>query len=232
MKKGNIILIEGTDKSGKETQTTKLVNRLRRNGHGCERMGFPRYDTPTGRIIGQCYLGKEDLGEGDVAWFGDADSVNPKIACGYYALDRLAAVPDMMSVINAGRHLILDRYVESNMAHQGGKAKKTGYRKKIINDIAELEYKHYGLPMPDEVVFLYMPWEVGRELGKNSGEKPDGHESNIEHLKRAEETYLWLAKRRSWKKIDCAPDRTLDSLRDPDDIHEELYDFVFEKINK
>lgn len=230
MKKGKIILIEGTDKSGKETQTTKLVNRLRRNGHGCERMGFPRYDTPTGRIIGQCYLGKEGLGKGDVAWFGDADSVDPRIACGYYALDRLAAVPDMKAIINDGRHLILDRYVESNMGHQGGKAKTLAHRKRIIDNIAELEYKHYGLPMPDETIFLYMPWEVGVELGKNSNEIPDGHERNIEHLKRAEETYLWMAKKRLWKKVDCAPDRTLDSLRSPEDIHEEVYDYLIRKL--
>ena len=223
-KRGKIILIEGTDSSGKETQTRMLLERLTLENIPCERMSFPRYDTPTGRIIGQCYLGKEGLGEGDVAWFGEADEVNPLLASLYFAADRFAAAPEIRKIIDSGRHLILDRYTESNMAHQGGKV-DIHNRLRTISFIHNLEYELLKLPKPDKVIFLYMPYQIGIELKKRSRIKADGHEANLEHLKKAEETYLQLAKEYwwTWKIISCAPDRTMKSLRTPKDIAEEVY---------
>lgn len=225
-KRGRIILIEGTDGSGKETQSVKLVSHLIRDGVSCERMSFPRYKTPTGRIVGQCYLGKVNLGEGDTAWFGEADGVDPRIASLYYAADRLAAVPEIMRIIDSGSHLVLDRYVESNMAHQGGKATTQQERSDIVRFISSLEYGHLNLPLPDLTFFLYMPLKAASFLRTQRGEAPDGHESNLEHLRRAEETYLELAQRFKWRRIDCAPDGTVDSLRRPEEIHEEVYSHV------
>ena len=99
MKRGKIIVIEGTDGSGKKTQSEKLFERLNREGMFSEMMSFPRYFTPTGRIIGQCYLGK-NLGEGDAAWFGNPDKVDFRVASMLYACDRLAAVPEILEIIN------------------------------------------------------------------------------------------------------------------------------------
>lgn len=222
-KRGKIILIEGTDSSGKETQTRMLLERLTLENIPCDTMSFPRYDTPTGRIIGQCYLGKEGLGEGDVAWFGEADRVNPLLASLYFAADRFAAAPEIENTLDSGKHLILDRYAESNMAHQGGKQNQN--RLRTISFIHNLEYELLKLPKPDKVIFLYMPYQIGIELKKRSGTKADGHEANLEHLKKAEETYLQLAKEywSTWKTISCAPDRTINSLRTPEDIAEEVY---------
>lgn len=231
MPKGKIILIEGTDSSGKETQSRNLVKRLSKEGLPCTRINFPRYDTPTGRIIGQCYLGKKDLGEGDVAWFGDANKVDPKIALLYYATDRLAAKEEILETINSGTHLILDRYVESNMGHQGGKEKDPKKRRKIIEFIENLEYGLLNLPMPDLTLFLYMPYEVGRELKNRTNETKDGHESNLDHLRRAEKSYLCLAEEKNWTKIFCTPDGTMDSLKTIEDIAEEVYQNV-QKIIK
>ena len=110
MTRGKIISIEGTDGSGKATQTIELVKNLRKNGILCERISFPRYHTPTGRVISQTYLGKKRKSEeGDVAWFGKADEVDPKIAALYYVADRLAAKDEIMEIINSGKHLILTR---------------------------------------------------------------------------------------------------------------------------
>jgi dTMP kinase len=231
MPKGKLIVIEGTDSSGKETQARNLVKRLSEEGVPCTRINFPRYDTPTGRIIGQCYLGKKNLGKGDTAWFGDADSLNPEIASLYYAADRMAAKEEMLNILDSGTNLILDRYVSSNMGHQGGKESNIFSRRKIINFIEKLEYGLLGLPQPEKVIFLFMPFEVGMELRENKNEIADGHESNIEHLKRAEESYLCLAEEKNWEKIECVPDGTIDSLRTPEDIGEEVYQKV-EKIIK
>jgi len=223
MKKGKIITIEGTDYSGKETQTKRLFERLQKENIPCETMSFPRYDTPTGRIIGQSYLGKEDLGEGDISWFGNPDKVTPKIASLYYAADRFAAFPEINKIVESGKYLLLDRWIESNMAHQGGKAKTLKEKSDIINFIYDLEYKSLQLPKPDSILFLYMPYLVAEELKVKRNTQLDGHENNKNHLQNAEKTYLELAEIYEWKKIDCAPDGTTNSLRSIKDIGEEVY---------
>ena len=58
---GKIIVIEGTDCSGKETQTRLLEKRLKDLGKKCIRFGFPMYETATGKIVGGCYLGKPEI---------------------------------------------------------------------------------------------------------------------------------------------------------------------------
>ena len=227
---GKIISIEGGDGSGKETQTRILFERLNREGYTCEKMSFPRYNTPTGRIIGQCYLGKKDLGEGDVAWFGDPTKVNPRIASSYYAIDRLAALPEIEEIIDSGKHLILDRWIESNMAHQASKEIGFPKRSEIKNFIHTLEYDTFKLPKPDITIFLDIPFNVARELAERRGIELDGHESDLEYLKNTNKVFKELSKVYSWEKIECTPNGTIDSLRNPEDIGEEVYQKVEERI--
>ncbi len=216
MKKGKIILIEGTDGSGKNTQARKLFDRLTEEKTPVKMMSFPRYETPTGRIIGECYLGKNG-----VPWFEEPTHLNPKIASLYYAADRLAAKEEMESIINSGTNLILDRYVESNMAHQGGKL-SGNERRRFIGWVENLEYNLNNMPRPDKTIFLYVPTSVALELRK-SRENSDVHESSLEHLKNAEETYLELSERFRWTKITCAPNG---KMRTIDNIAEEIYQNV------
>jgi len=224
MQKGKIILIEGTDKSGKETQSRLLFNRLVYEGIPVEKMSFPRYHTPTGRIVGQCYLGKENLGRGDTGWFNNANKVDPYIASLYYAADRVAARDEIKKTLLFGKNLILDRYVESNMAHQGGKLIHSRKKEDLIDFIQTLEYKLLKLPSPDLTIFLHMPHEVGIELGKGMKEKPDGHEASLDHLQNAEETYLYLAERFAWETIECAPNGF--PPLSPKEIHEKVYKYI------
>ena len=203
MKKGKIILLEGTDGSGKNTQARMLVEMLNQNRIPSVMRNFPRYETPTGRIIAECYLGKTGN-----SWFSNPVELNPKIASLYYAADRLAA-----------KNLILDRYVESNMAHQGGKLKGEE-RKKFIDFVEKLEYGLLELPRPDRTIFLYVPTEVAIKLRKQRNEIPDAHERNFEHLKNAEEAYLELSEKFSWKKIECVQKG---EIRNRESIAEEIY---------
>ena len=84
--KGKLIVIEGTDCSGKETQSKMLVESLNEMGLKAVHLSFPMYDTPTGKIVGGCYLGKPEIGE---SLFPEgAVEVDPKIASLYYAADR------------------------------------------------------------------------------------------------------------------------------------------------
>ena len=126
--------------------------------------------------------------------------------------------------------VILDRYVESNMGHQGGKIKDKEERKRFFEWIRDLEYENFQLIKPDVVFLFHMPHLVSAELKKQKIRKSefhsgneDGHESNIEHLKNAEEAYLHMAELFGFIKIECAPGGTIDSLRKPEDIFQEFY---------
>lgn len=214
MKKGRIILIEGTDGSGKKTQTKKLVERLKLEKIPVATMSFPNYETPTGRIIGECYLGKNGT-----SWFQNPTKLNPKIASLYYIADRLNSKEKIEEIVSSGTNLILDRYVESNMAHQGGKLKGKE-RDEFISWVKNLEYKLNLMPQPDAIIFLYVPTEVAIKLREQRNEIPDAHEANFKHLKNAEETYLELAEKFKWRKINCAPNG---KIRHRESIAEEVY---------
>jgi len=233
--RGKIIVLDGADCSGKETQTKILFERLRNERILCEMMSFPQYGTPTGDIVGECYLGKNLRHDGG-SWFGDADSVDPKIASLLYAADRRAALPKINKILNSGANLLLNRYYQSNMGHQGCKISSKYEREQMFFWIQKLELEMLEIPREDTTIFLYMPINVAIELRKardlEKKEILDSHESNIEHLKRAEETYLYLEKFFEWKRIDCAPDGTIKSLRATGDISNEVYEHVMEVISQ
>ena len=84
--RGKLIVIEGTDCSGKETQATRLLERLLGENIRISRYSFPNYDSPTGKIVGGPYLGKSYICD---SWFKEgATNVPPKVASLYFAADR------------------------------------------------------------------------------------------------------------------------------------------------
>ena len=198
--KGKLIVIEGTDCSGKETQSKLLVENLKKEGHKVFEMGFPRYDTPTGKIVGGAYLGKPEIGE---SFFTEgATNVDPKVACLYYAADRKYNMIEALEYLDKGYYVILDRYTTSNMGHQGGKIHDKDERFNMYQWIDRLEYWLLDLPKPDITVFLHMPYEYSLELKKNR-EFLDEHEKSPEHLKNAETAYIELSELYNWKTIEC-----------------------------
>lgn len=231
--RGKLIVIEGTDCSGKETQTRLLVDRLNREGIRAERLAYPDYDTPTGKIIGACYLGKEYLCKSELksekGWFLEgADNVDPLVSINFFAADRRYNKPKIDKLLDSGVNVILDRYVGSNMAHQGGMLKTKGERRKMFKKIETLEYKINELNRPDAIMFLYVPYENALILKKNREESPDQLESSSIYLKNSERTYLELVDLYKYTKIDCVSDNIMRSI---EDINDELYDKVKEVIN-
>lgn len=223
--KGKIILIEGTDCSGKQTQTEMLVDKLNSLGIKAVRLSFPMYDSPTGRIIAGPYLGKEEYG---VGFFPEgASHVDPKVASLYFTADRLYNIDKIYQKLDEGCVVVLDRYVESNMAHQGGKFVKHIDRNEMVDWIENLEYKFLKLPRPDQIVFLHMPSKFSQFLKQNRREKGDQHENDLEYLKRAEETYLYLAKRFEYKIVDCVRN---DKLRSKTEIANDVLNIVMGEI--
>ena len=123
--KGKLIIIEGTDCSGKETQTKLLVEKLKKDGEKVATLSFPMYGTPSGRIVGACLLGKpqmcdEYLKENHGFFPEGGGEVDSLAALCYYAADRRYNLPIIEKYLNEGYTLIVDRYVTSNMAHRGG----------------------------------------------------------------------------------------------------------------
>lgn len=225
MKKGKLIVVEGTDCSGKETQVKRAVARFKEMGLNIYNYSFPMYDTPTGRIVGGPYLGKSYICEG---WFPEgATNVDALTASAYYAADRRYNIGIINKHLENGDIVILDRYVESNMAHQGGKLKTPEERTKMYQKLDTLEFEIMELPRPDAVIFLYMPFEYAAVLKKNREETPDQHESNKAHLKQAETAYLELTEKYGYKKITCVKD---DIIRTIDDINDEVVETLKEII--
>lgn len=224
---GKLIVVEGTDCSGKETQTRKLIERLNNENIPTQRLSYPMYDTPTGRIIGACYLGKDYLCQEyfkeNKPWFEDASKVDPYTASLYYAADRKYNNYLIEELLNKGTNVILDRYVDSNLAHQGGKYTNEEEQLKFFNDIEYLEYNINKIKKPDMTLFLYMPYDYALELKKHRNELPDAHEKSKEHLLNAEKTYLRLAQLHDYNTINCVKDNTIRSI---EDINEEVYQKV------
>lgn len=224
--KGKLIVIEGTDCSGKETQTKMLVNRLNSVGINCVRFGFPDYDTPTGRIVGGPYLGKEYICDG---WFDEgAINVDPKVAALYFGADRKYNIGKVEKLIDEGINVILDRYTYSNLAHQGGKKANDKERFEMYNWLDKLEFELLELPKADIRVFLHMPYDVSCILKKDRVEKADQHEASKEHLLMAENAYKEVASMYDFKTIECSIDNI---PRTKEDINEELYNYVYKLIN-
>lgn len=227
MEKGKLIVIEGTDCSGKETQTKKLVEKLHKEDIKCERFSFPNYDSPTGKIVGGPYLGKEYICG---CWFDEgAINVDPKVSSLYYAADRKYNIDKIEGLINNGINVILDRYIYSNFAHQGGKIKDKEKRYEMYKWLEKLEFDLLELPHADIKVFLHMPYEVSSELKKNREESLDEHEKSKEHLLMAEEAYKEIASLYDFRTIEC---NKYINPRDIEDINDELYTYVYKKIKK
>lgn len=116
MARGKFIVIEGSDGSGKTTQREELAKRLTEKEIKVMTIKFPNYESPTGGIVAR-YLGKEPFSQE----FGASNEVDPMIASTWYALDRWAHKEEITSALENGTWVIADRYIESNLAHQGGK---------------------------------------------------------------------------------------------------------------
>ena len=217
-----LTVFTGTDCSGKGTQTKLMYQRLLSEGEKVAMFSYPMYDTPTGKIVGGPYLGKSHISEG---YFPQgAAKVDPYVASHYYAADRLAHKPVIDDHLYKGFKVLLDRYVESSMGHQGGNFQTPEERRAFYEWVERFEFGLNELHKPDSTVFLYMPYEQAYQLkSKRLNESPDQLEMNEEHLRNAENAFLELADLYKFKKIHCAPGGI---IRTPEDIHEEVYHII------
>ncbi len=233
MKRAKILVIEGTDGSGKETQSKKLLEYLLSKGLKVKNYSFPIYGSASGKIVGGPYLGKPEIQE---SFFSETSAlVDPLVSSLYYAADRrYNFLNEIEEEIYKNDLIILDRYTTSNMGHQASKAKTDDLREKVLRFIEELEFELCELPRPDKVIFLHMPFEAAKELRKCRAHS-DGNESNESHLRHAEETYLSIAKKYKWDYINCIKTdkySSLDDIKSIDEIGNEIVEIVDELLNQ
>ena len=221
---GKFIVIEGTDCSGKETQSKLLVEKLNSLGKKAVRITFPNYDSPTGKIVGGPYLGKEEISP---CWFPEgAVNVDPMVTSLYYAADRKYNEKEIRKYLEEDYFVICDRYTSSNMAHQGSKIHDDNERFNMYQWIDKLEFWLLSLPKPDKTIFLHVPYSYAFELKKNRISL-DEHEKSESHLKSSEIAYLELASYYNWVNINCIKD---DKIRTIEDINEEIMDNIKEYL--
>ena len=221
--KGKLIVMEGVDCSGKATQTGLLVKGLRTKGYQAEQFSFPNYDAPTGKIIKGPYLG--NLSDGK-SWFEEGSiAVNPKVSALYYAADRLYNIHKITWLLDHGIHVILDRYVYSNMAYQGAKIKNESERKEMYQWLEQLEFELLKLPKPDIAIFLHVPTYEIKNL-KQTRNTLDQNELDDTYLYHSENTYIELAHIYQFYTIECF-DKNLRSI---ESIHDEIMKIIESNI--
>lgn len=196
--RGRLIVIEGSDGSGKATQARRLLRRLRADGVAAERITFPGYARSFfGRMVGRYLRGE----------LGRAGSVDPHLAAVLYAGDRWQARQNILDWLADGKVVVCDRYVDSNKAHQAARLPRGADRRAFFRWIDRLEYGIFKMPRPDGSVFLHVPAGVAERLIETRGRRTylrgrrDAHEADRDHLRRAERIYLELASQRRRSRL-------------------------------
>lgn len=223
--KGKLIIIEsGSDASGKATQTRKLYDRLLSQGYNIRKVEYPNYESESSALV-KMYL-RGDFGK-------NPSDVDPYVSSTFFAADRYASFKtEWEEFYNQGGIVIADRYTTSNMVHQASKM-DTQDRDKYLDWLEDYEFNMYKIPTPDCVVFLDVPVDFSKKLMENrknkiTGEdKKDIHENDIDYLTKSYNNALYIADKYKWNKINCVQQGELRSI---ENIHEEVYRLVKEKI--
>jgi dTMP kinase len=229
-KRGKLIVIDGTDGSGKTTQVAILVERLKKEGKKIKVVDFPEYyKNFFGAFIGHC-LSEQ---------YYNFLNVHPKIASVLYAADRWESGEKIKNWLKAGYIVIANRYVSANQIHQGGKIKNTKKRTAFIKWLDEMEYKVFKIPRPDITLYLSLPIHIVLKLIKERDsskmhraylkKKKDVHEADENFLINSRKSALWLSKTmKNFVKVDCSEKGEILSR---EQIHEKVFDKIKKLIN-
>ena len=215
---GKLIVIEGTDGSGKSTQFRLLTQRLENENIAFQKLVFPQYSEPSSALI-RMYLGGE---------FGSKPTdVNAYAASTFYAVDRYASYKKVWgNWYEQGGLVVSDRYTTSNAVHQTSKepAEKQG---EFLKWLYELEYDRLGLPKPNLIIYLDVPTDFTEQMMRrreaDTNTTADIHEQDLDYLATCRRTGRAAAEYYGWTVIQCVRDGRMRSI---EDIHEEIYRHV------
>lgn len=227
VKRGKLIVIDGTDGSGKATQVVLLAKRLKKEGKIVKIVDFPEYyKNFFGAFIGHC-LSEQ---------YYNFLNIHPKIASVLYAADRFESNDKMRNWLRKGYIIIANRYVSANQIHQGGKIKSVKKRNDFIKWLDKMEYEVFKIPRPDITLYLSLPINIVLQLLKDRDnsktkraylkKKKDVHEADVNFLINSRKSALKLVREVSnFIKIDCV---LRGKILSREIIHREVY----EKIKK
>jgi len=220
---GKLIVIEGGDGSGKTTQANLLLNYLEQQNIPHSSLDFPQYDSFYGEIVAKFLRGE----------FGELDSVSPYLAALTFALDRYSVKDEIIERLHRGEIIIANRYVTSNIAHQGSKFEDKSKRDAFISWLEELEYEVHGLPREDIVLLLQVPSEMTVKLTLMKDEriylqgKSDIQEQDRNYQNATEMMYNILSQQyKHWISILCFKNGTMKSK---EDIHQSIVHALIKK---
>ena len=212
---GKLIVIEGTDGSGKSTQFRLMSEHLEKDGIQFKHLVFPRYKEESSALI-RMYLGGQ---------FGNKPTdVNAYAASSFYAVDRYASYKmDWGQWYENGGLVLSDRYTTSNAVHQA--SKETGAnREKFLEWLYDFEYEKLALPRPDLIIYLDVPTDytekLMRQREQDTNTSADIHEKDMQYLSTCRECGRAAAAYYGWHVIQCVKDG---AMRTIEDIHQEIY---------
>jgi thymidylate kinase/thymidylate synthase ThyX len=199
--RGTFIVIEGTDGSGKGTQFARLAERLSQEGHNVATFDFPQYEQPSSHFVKEYLNGK----------YGTAEEVGPYTGSLFYALDRYEAAPKIREALEQGKVVLANRFVGSNMAHQGTKFVHAEERRGYFIWLDNLEFEMLKIPRPTTSLVLRVPAETAQQLVDQKGQrsytnkKRDIHEADLAHMQKSVDVYDDMCQLfpKDFSRIDC-----------------------------
>ena len=219
---GKFIVIEGTDGSGKTAQFELLKDRLQNGGNKVALFDFPQYENPSAHFAKKYLRGE----------YGTFEEIGPYKASLFFALDRFEASFRMREEMEKGKIILSNRYVGSNMGHQGAKIDSRAGREKFFRWLRDIEFETLGIPRAHLNIILHVPAQLAQKLVDEKGHryyvggaKRDLHEENLEHLKQSEEVYLEMAELfpDKFTVVECMDG---DRLMNKEEIHERVWNLV------
>jgi len=234
MKKGKFFVFEGIDGSGKATQTKLLVDYLKSKNYEVEKIDFPQHGERSSTLVDDYLTGK----------YGTSEEVGPYVASIFYACDRYDASFKIRKWLDEGKIVVSDRYLVSNIGHQGGKLRNKKEWDKYVKWLYDLEYSLFKIPKPDCTFILKTSADLSLKMSHKitdkdkkekrksylgSDKKQDIHEKDRNHLGNALDSFLMAAKEfpKDFKVIECIEDG---SLLSPEVISKKVIDITKKMI--
>jgi dTMP kinase len=178
--RGLLVVFEGLDQSGKQTQAERLRDRLVAAGRTVRLLSFPSYDTHIGAEIGRALKGEREYA---------ADTMQL-----LYVANRFEWKPEIERELAAGTVVVCDRYLASSVA----------YGEAFGLDGAWLSEIQRYLPQPDLTVLLDIEPQVS--ASRKTADR-DKYERDLALLARVRESYLRQAASPGWLRLDAGRDR-------------------------
>jgi len=231
---GKFIVIEGLDGAGKSTQLNLLAEHLEKEGYKVEKIDFPQYGKKSAGLVEEYLNGR----------YGSSEDVGPYKASVFYACDRYDASFNIRQWLEDGKMVICDRYIASNMGHQGGKIKDEKEREEYLKWLYDFEYGLLKIPKPDLNIILKTSPELSMKMANNINDKvkkakretylgdstiQDLHEKNEQHLVNALASYLKLVEEypKEFRIVECIENGDLLSI---DTVKDKVWELIKEVL--